>query len=96
MQNFINEGSINVNGDFNVSDHSKSEYKLLVHCTNEELLQERPYRQENIRIEQTKKVTRLKPLYALTACLFVAAAIWASIIGNSYMDASRRSSNFTR
>jgi hypothetical protein len=83
LRDFNNDGQISVNGDFNVVDHSHNEYKLLSHCTNEELLQERPFRKENIKLEQARKVKRLMPLYALTAILFVIAAGWATVNGKA-------------
>lgn len=83
MRDFNNDGDINVHGDFNVTDNSHNEHKLLIHCTSERLLQERPFRQENIRLEQARKVQRLKPFYGLSLLLFVAAAIWAAFNGKS-------------
>lgn len=83
MRDFNNDGDINVHGDFNVTDNSHNEHKLLIHCTSETLLQERPFRQENIRLEQARKVQRLKPFYALSLLLFVAAAIWAAFNGKT-------------
>lgn len=81
MRDFNNDGQINVHGDFNIADNSHTEHKLLINCTNEELLRDRPFRQENIRLEQDRKVKRLKPLYALSIFLFVTAAAWATING---------------
>jgi hypothetical protein len=83
LRDFNNDGEINVNGDFNVTDNSLHQHKLLIHCTSEELLEERPFRQENIRLEQARKVKRMKPLYALSVILFVAAAAWATINGKA-------------
>ncbi len=83
MRDFNNGGDINVNGDFNITDNSQNEHKLLINCTTEELLQERPFRQENIKIEQSKKIKRLKPFYALSLLLFVAAALWAAFNGQT-------------
>ena len=83
MRDFKNNGEINVGGDLNVTDSSHNEHKLLVHCSTEELLQERPFRQENITIEQKKKINRLKPLYALSLVLFIVAALWAAINGKT-------------
>ncbi len=83
MRDFNNDGQINVHGDFNVTDNSQNQHKLLVNCSNEELLHERPFRQENIRIEQARKVGRLRPVYALSVLLFAAAAAWASINGKT-------------
>ena len=83
MRDFNNGGDINVNGDLNVTDNSHNEHKLHMHCSSEELIEERPFRQENIRIEQSKKVKRLKPFYALRLLLFVAAALWAAYHGKT-------------
>lgn len=83
MRDFNNGGDINVNGDFNITDNSQNEHKLLINCTTEKLLQERPFRQENIKIEQSKKIKRLKPFYALSLLLFVAAALWAAFNGQT-------------
>lgn len=79
MRDFINGGDINVHGDMNLNDGSYSQHKLLIHCSSEELLQERPFRRENIRIEQSRKVQRLKPFYALSVGLLTAAAAWAAV-----------------
>lgn len=83
MRDFSNNGEINVEGDFNVTDNSHNEHKLLIHCSSDELLQERPFRRENIEIEQGRKVKRLKPFYALTLILVVAAAGWAAWKGHT-------------
>ncbi|MEY4591895.1 MAG: hypothetical protein RIR18_790 [Pseudomonadota bacterium] len=83
MRDFSNDGEINIQGDFNVTDNSQNEHKLLIHCTSDVLLQERPFRQENIQLEQARKIKRLKPFYALTLILAVAAAIWATINGKT-------------
>lgn len=83
MRDFNNSGDINVDGDFNVTDNSHNEHKLLMHCSSEELLQERPFRKENIKIEQSKKVNRLKPFYGLSLLLFIAAALWAAYNGKT-------------
>lgn len=83
MRDFNNCGDINVGGDFNITDNSHNEHKLLIHCSSEELLQERPFRQENIKIEQSKKIKRLKPFYALSLLLFVSAALWAAYHGKT-------------
>lgn len=83
LRDFNNDGQINVHGDFNVTDNSHEEHKLLIHCSSQRLLQERPFRQENIGLEQARKVKRLKPFYALSLVLFVAAAIWATVNGKA-------------
>ncbi|MHC8381926.1 hypothetical protein [Pseudomonas sp. LB3P14] len=83
MRDFNNDGQINIHGDFNISDNSNNQHKLLIHCSNEELLQERPFRRENIKIEQKKKIRRLSPLYAIIVILLVATATWATIHGKT-------------
>ena len=81
MRDFKNDGEMNVYGDFNLTDNSSNEHKLLIHCSNEELLSERPFRQGNIKLEQKRKIKRLKPFYGLTVAVFIACAIWASVKG---------------
>jgi hypothetical protein len=83
MRDFHNEGQINVHGDFNVTDNSRNEHKLLAHCSSEELLHERPFRQGNIQLEQARKVRRLKPYYAISLALFLLAAAWATFVGKA-------------
>lgn len=81
MRDFNNKGNIKVCGDFNLTDNSLNEHKLLINYSNEELLQERPFRQGNIKLEQKRKIKRLQPLYGITVCVFITAAIWATIKG---------------
>ena len=83
MRDFNNDGQININGDFNLTDNSQNEHKLYINCSVEELRADRPYRTENIKIEQRKKVSRLMPLYGLALTLIFAAAIWAMLQGKS-------------
>ena len=83
MRDFNNGGDINVTGDFNLTDSSQNEHKLFINCSNEELIQERPFRQENIKIEQSKKIKQLKPYYGISLVLFVAAALWAAYNGQT-------------
>ncbi|MBF4237265.1 hypothetical protein, partial [Vibrio anguillarum] len=83
MRDFNNDGEINVQGDFNVIDNSHNEHKLLIHCSSEELLSERPFRRENIKIEQKRKVKRLRPFYLLTVILIFATAFWAMYQGKT-------------
>jgi len=83
LRDFNNDGQINVQGDFNVTENSQDEHRLLIHCSSEVLSQERPFRQENIRLEQARKVKRLKPFYALSVVLFCVAAGWATFNGKT-------------
>lgn len=83
MDNFYNGRDINVGGDFNLTDSSHNEHKLLIHCSSEELLQERPFREENIKLEQSRKIQRQKPYYIASLVLLVLAALWAAYVGHS-------------
>jgi hypothetical protein len=83
LRDFNNDGDINVEGDFNVTDNSHTEHKLYINCSNEVLLADRPFRAGNIKIEQSKKVQRLKPFYALTVILIFVTAIWALYQGKT-------------
>lgn len=84
MRDITTNGNINVSGDLNISDHSEThQNKMLFQLSTEELLQERPFRLENIRIEQSEKVRRLKPFYALTLFLVLLGAIFSAVYGSS-------------
>lgn len=85
MRDFTNDGDIHVHGDMNVGDGNSNgrQYKLLRECSSDALQRERPHRQENYRLEQAKKVQRLKPFYALSAMLFVVAATLATVNGRA-------------
>ena len=83
MRDFNNDGQINVQGNFNVTDNSQNQPRLLNYCSSEELLRERPFRKENIRLEQARKVKRLRPFYALCLVLFCSAAAWATFNGKT-------------
>lgn len=83
MRDFNNGGEINVNGDLNIGDQAKNEFKLYIHCTNEELIADRPFRAGNIKIEQRKKIKRLKPYYAISVLLAFGAAFWAMYHGKT-------------
>jgi len=84
MRDFNNGGDMNVNGDLVINDHaSNNAGKLLVHCTTQELLQERPFRQENLRFERRKKIKIALPLLAFAVVIFIASAVWAQTTGKS-------------
>jgi hypothetical protein len=72
-----------VHGNFNVSDNYTGEYKLLIHCSNDELLRERPHRIGNIKLEQKRKKRGLFPLYVLSICtVIIAICLW--VITSNY------------
>nr|WP_217653793.1 hypothetical protein [Moritella viscosa]SHO17750.1 Putative uncharacterized protein [Moritella viscosa] len=74
MRDFNNDGDMNIGRDLNIYDNSQQVYKSFYEMTNEELFNERPFREGNIEIEQERKVKRLKPFYGLAVILFIIAA----------------------
>ncbi|WP_394293999.1 hypothetical protein [Aeromonas rivipollensis] len=84
MRDINNGGDINVNGDLVINDHSQNTVgKLLINCTNEELFQERPFRQENLRLERNRKMKRGALLLSFAVILFIISAVWGYIAGKS-------------
>lgn len=81
MRDFSNGGDIKAGGDINISDNSQNEYKLYIHCSSEELIADRPFRQGNIKLEQKRKIKRLAPFYGLSVLLFISAAAWSTFNG---------------
>lgn len=72
MRDFNNHGQINIQqGSINISDNNSENYKLLIYCSNEELIKERPYRIGNIKLEQKRKIKKLIPMYFICACMVV-------------------------
>lgn len=83
MHNFNNNGKINIQeGNINIYDNSSEIYKLLIHCSNEELLNEKPFRIENIKLEQKRKIKRLIPMYIIFICTLTAAIYYIIFTGN--------------
>lgn len=73
----INAGrDINVDGPVIITDNSQQQYKLLIHCTNEELLEEEPLRKQNLALERKGKLNRFLVFIAFAALLAFAAATW--------------------
>lgn len=78
----INAGrDINVKGDFVVNDSSQ-QYKLLIHCSNEELLAEEPYRRQHLADERKAKTNRFLRFIAIAASFIFIAGIWFWFKGN--------------
>ncbi len=88
MRDFTNGGDIHVNGDMNVGDGNSNgnQYRRYTECDNETLRLERPYRQENDRLEQGRKLKRLSPFFAISVILFMGAATWATIRGQANLE----------
>jgi hypothetical protein len=82
MRDFLNNGEMNVDGNFIINDNSENEVsKLLINCTTEELLEERPFRQENLYLERKRKIKNSFPALLTAICCFIAAAILGLING---------------
>ena len=74
MRDF-NSGDIN--GDVTINDHSnKIEYKLLIHCDNEELLAEEVHRKKVLRKERKRKSSVVLKMLAGCGALLLFAAGW--------------------
>ncbi|CAH7231540.1 conserved hypothetical protein [Vibrio chagasii] len=69
-----------INGDVNINDNS-TEHKLLIHCSNEELLHEEIHRRDVLSKERSRKNNVLFKLLGFCASAFVLAAIWYWIKG---------------
>lgn len=79
MRDF-NSGDIH--GDVTINDNSENnEYKLLVHCNNEELLNEESHRKELLRNERSRKNGMTWKFLAFSALLLLVAAGWFYIQG---------------
>lgn len=72
----VNAGrDINIDGDFVINDNSQ-QYKLLIHCTNEELLTEEPHRLQQLKEEQKSKLNRFVGFIAFASTLAFVAGVW--------------------
>jgi predicted anti-sigma-YlaC factor YlaD len=76
----FNSGDIH--GDVTINDNSSNtDYKLLIHCSNEELLHEEQHRQDLLRKERSRKSWVTWRFIALSALLLLIAAGWFYIQG---------------
>lgn len=65
-----NNGTIHANEINFIEDNSNNIHKLLIHCSIDELKQELPYRQENLKLEQIRKIRASLPFLAACAVFF--------------------------
>lgn len=69
-------------GDVNIIDNSNnSQFKLLIHCDNEELLHEEVHRWGLVKQERNKRLTGVLWVFAFCAVLLLIAAGWYFITG---------------
>lgn len=72
----------NIHGNVTINDNSETnEYKLLIHCNNEELFHEESHRRELLRNERSRKNGIMWKFLAFSALLFLVAAGWFYIQG---------------
>jgi Na+/H+ antiporter NhaD/arsenite permease-like protein len=75
-------GSGDIHGDVTINDHSNNvEYKLLIHCSNQELIHEEKHRISNLKRERARKNKILFKFLGFAAILMLLAAGWYFIQG---------------
>lgn len=83
MRDFMNSGDMKVNGNLIINDHSQNDVgKLLINCTSDELIQERPFRQENLQLERKRKTKKAFPFLSFAVIIFIIASVWGKICGD--------------
>lgn len=66
-----------IHGDVTINDSSRvTEYKLLVHCNNDELLGEEEHRRKILRKERSRKGKIFFRFICLAVSLLLIAAVW--------------------
>jgi hypothetical protein len=73
---------LNVHGDLNIHDESTRQYKLLVHCSNDELIAEEKHRREVLNGERSDKRVNLFRLIGLAAGVLLVAVVYFYTQGN--------------
>lgn len=69
-------------GDVNIIDNSNNnQFKLLIHCDNQELLQEEAHRWDLVKKERNQRLTGVLWVFAFCAVLLLIAAGWYFITG---------------
>lgn len=72
---------IKVEGDMIVNDQSK-QYKLLIHCSNEELIAEEQHRYRVLKGERRAKFNMFMTTLGIAATLLFIASVWYWFHGN--------------
>jgi hypothetical protein len=85
MRDMNNNGQINIQGNLNISSNDMEEYKPLIYCSNEVLLRERPFRVENIKLEQKRKRKRFLPFCILFICSIITMCYFKFVANNNDM-----------
>ena len=74
-----------IHGDVNINDGSSTSYKLLIHCSATELLDEERYRRSLLDREQSTRWGRVYKLLGVAVLAGLVAAVWLFLEGR--MDA---------
>jgi len=74
-----------IHGDVNINDNSSTSYKLLIHCSTTELLDEEQYRRSLLEREQATRWGRVYKLLGVAVLAGLVAAVWLFLEGR--MDA---------
>ena len=75
MRDIKADRDINVKGDMIVNDQSQ-EYKLLIHCSNDELIAEEQHRHGVLEGERSAKLNRFMTALGIAATLLFIAGVW--------------------
>ncbi len=76
MRDFKAGRDINVSGDVVINDDSTQISKLLVNCTNDELVNERSHRKSVLWGEKKRKLSRLVLAWVFAGVILTVAAIY--------------------
>ena len=86
MRDFSAGRDINVGGDVFIHDESIEVGKLLVNCTNEELIAERVHRKSVLSGERKRKLNRLVVAWVVSGLLLTAASVYLYLIGQTNLS----------
>jgi hypothetical protein len=76
----FNSGDIQ--GNVTINDYSnRNEFKLLIHCNNEELFHEEKHRYKLLKNERSRKNSNTRKFISLSALLLLVAASWFYLHG---------------
>ena len=73
---------LNVHGDLNINDQPSHQYKLLIHCSNDELIAEEVHRRDVLNGERNGKRRVLFRLLGLAAGALLVAVLYFYMKGN--------------
>lgn len=86
MRDFKAGRDIHVNGDVVIHDESTQVGKLLINCTNEELIDERAHRKSVLRGERRRKLNRLVVAWVFSGLILSGLAIYFYLNGRSELS----------